>query len=284
MSSAVITRMYSKGSRPIGLPNLLQHLDQALPVVRRPRLGLVVDFDGTISEIAPTPDEATISPGCAESLKGLSRKLALVSVVSGRSAAAVSAKVGLDGVTYVGNHGAEYLAGGRLSVAPGAEEYRGRIIAVLDHLRANVDISGLLWQDKGLGASVHYRRAPDANHARRTLVAALKSAPAVEELEVFWGKLVLELRPPTGLNKGYALSKLVHDRELDGVIFMGDDTTDVDALVALRELVAQEVLAGLGVAVMHDDSPEALSEAADYGLNGVPEVEAFLSWLETVTG
>lgn len=263
--------------------NLLEKLDDLLPLVRRGRLGLVVDFDGTISEIAPTPDGAEINRGCAEALGRLSRRLVLVAVVSGRSAADLSQKVGLERVHYVGNHGAEYLAAGQLTIAPGAAEYRGKVRAVLDRLRATVDLPGLIWQDKGLSASVHYRLSSDPDDAGRTLATALESA-SIGELEVFWGKRVLELRSPTGLNKGYALRKLAQDHRLDGAIFIGDDTTDVDALRALAEMSAQGGLRGVGVAVVHDDSPPELLDAADYALSGVRQVETFLRWLDTAVG
>ena len=253
-------------------------------MARQPRLGLAVDFDGTISEIAPTPGEATISPGCADALESLAGKLWLVAVVSGRSVYDLKEKVGLDGLLYVGNHGAEYLEGNRFAVAPGAADYRGRIRALFDHLKAAVDTPGMIWQDKGLSASVHYRLAPDAGQARSTLMEALDRAPGVEELEIFWGKLVLELRSPAGLNKGYAIRKLAQDRKLDGIIYLGDDTTDLDAIRTLHELKARRDLRGLGVAVAYDDSPEALLEAADYVLNGVGEVQEFLRWLDGVAG
>ena len=251
--------------------------------MRRPRLGLIADFDGTIAEIAPTPDESRISARCAESLSRLAPKVALVSVVSGRSVADLSERVGLDGVMYVGNHGAEYLSDGQLSIAPGATEHRAQIKAVFEHLRATADGPGLMWQDKGFSASVHYRLSPSPAQAGKTLAAVLQSTPGVGELEVFWGKLVLEIRSAKGLHKGYALRKLCQDNALDAAIFLGDDTTDLDALRALKELATERGLSDLGVAVIHEDSPAELSEAAEYSLNGVAEVEAFLSWLDTVT-
>ena len=103
----------------------------------------------------------------------------------------------------------------------------------------------------------------------------------MEDLEVFWGRLVLELRARIGLNKGYAVRKLAQDHNLASVIFMGDDITDLDGLRALRDLVAGGVLEGMGIVVTHLDSPDRLLEAADYALRGVPEVEAFLKWLDT---
>ncbi len=264
-------------------PDLLLHLDRALALLRLPRAGLVVDFDGTISEIAPTPDAAVVYPRCASALARLSRRLALVSVVSGRAASDLQSKVGLDGVLYVGNHGAEYLLDGRLQVEPAALEYRERLLGLLGYLRASVDTPGLVWQDKVLSASVHYRLAPDAGEARRALEAALETAPGASEMEVFWGKLVLELRAPVGLDKGYAIRKMAQEYRLDSVIFLGDDTTDLDAMRAVKALREQGQSAGLAVAVAHPDSSAELLEAADFRLNGVPSVAEFLERLEGAT-
>ena len=270
--------------RPGKPPNLLNHLSEALSLVKGGRLGLAVDFDGTVSEVAPTPADAEISPPSAEALEGMSRKLTVVSVVSGRSAEDLRRKVGLEGPLYAGNHGAEYLKDGRHSLAPGATAYKDKVRAVFEHLRSNVSLPGLVWQDKDLSASVHYRLSPDADAAKATLSTWFEKAPGADDLEVFWGKLVMEIRAPIGLNKGYAIRKLVRDWRLRSVIFLGDDTTDVDALEALRDLTETESIRTLGVAVIHADSPEALIEAADYSLNGVPEVGVFLGWLDEAAG
>jgi trehalose 6-phosphate phosphatase len=108
----------------------------------------MVDFDGTISPIAPTPDEAEVSRRAAESLRSLAPKLDLVSVISGRPALDLAEKVTVDGVVYVGNHGAEYLTGGDLTVATGVVRHREAIRRVLDHLKSAVSAPGLLWNDK----------------------------------------------------------------------------------------------------------------------------------------
>ena len=266
---------------PIHPPILMDHLDEALPELLGKRLGLIVDFDGTVAEIAPTPDEARVSPDCAEALAGLAEAVDLVAVVSGRSVADLKSKVGVAGLVYVGNHGAEYQDGEQRYLAPGADKYRGQVVAAFEHLRSIVTTPGLIWQDKGLSASVHYRLAPDPEDARRSLIAALDSVSGVEGLEVFWGRRVLELRSSLGMDKGYAVRKLTRDRGLDGVIVLGDDVTDVDAMRALDELGAGGELRGLSVAVVHDDSPRALLDAADYRLNGVGEVQEFLVWLLT---
>ena len=265
-------------------PNLLGHLELALPIARKPRFGLILDFDGTISEIAPTPGQAEIEPGCAEALDTLSRRLALTAVVSGRAVVELRDKVGLQRVRYVGSHGAEYLYGREVSTVREADAYRDKIMAVFERLKATVDQPGFIWQDKGVGASVLYRLASNPDEAERALREAVSSMPDAQEIGVFWGKRVLELRALIGMNKGYALRKLVDEFALDGAIYIGDDTTDADALSALNGLVTSGDLTGLGVAITYRDSPEELLAAAQYSLAGVGEVETFLRWLNRVCG
>ena len=263
---------------------LLKHREDVLPIVGRTRLGLVVDFDGTVAEIAPTPDEAVISPICAEALSILADKLTLVAVVSGRSAVDVGRKVGLDEVVYVGNHGAEYLEDGRTTVVDGVEDHRAMIGAVFEHLRTSADGPGVVWQDKGLSASVHFRMSPDKSEAQKRLAEALSTASGADDLDVFWGKMVLELRAPGGVDKGYAIRRLAERRGLNGMFFVGDDVTDVDAVRGLSQLVSQGKLSGAGVAVTHPDSPQELIRVADFGLRGVEEVGEFLHWLVDAVG
>ena len=262
----------------------MANLNAISNVVRARQLGLIVDFDGTISEIAPTPDEAQITPEAAAALGGLAGRLALVSVMSGRSVGDLRDKVNIEGLVYVGNHGAEYLSNGRLEVAPNAANGCESVVGVFNALRAAVHIQGLVWQQKGFSASVHYRLAPNADEARLSLSDALVALPEAAEIEVFWGKMVLELRAPHGLNKGFATRKLAKDYALQSILFMGDDTTDVDALMAVRELACGDSFDGVGIAALHEDSPASLLEAADYSLDGVWEVGQFLTWLDGETG
>ena len=72
----------------------------------------------------------------------------------------------------------------------------------------------------------------------------------------------------------------MRDRHLGSVIFLGDDTTDADALQVLRERKASGAVGGFGVAVIQDGTPDSVLESADYSLNGVPEVAEFLSRLD----
>ena len=260
--------------------NILNHLDQVIPLVKAGPLGLLVDFDGTVSRIVPTPDGAMVSPRAVDSLRRLAQRLELVCLVSGRTARDLQEKVGLDGVMYVGNHGVEYLDAGGLWVAPGAAMYRDQIRQVFNHLRAKVVAPGLIWDDKYYSLSVHYRLAEDTEHARHILEDALDSATGDDELDVFWGKMHLEIRAPLGLDKGYALRKVVQDHKLRSVIVLGDDVTDLDGFAALREMRDRSGLQGACIVVLHQDTPDELVRTADYSLEGVREVEDFLEWLD----
>ena len=224
-----------------------------------------------------------MSERAVRSLRRLVRQIALVAVVSGRAVKDLRSKVGEAELTYVGNHGVEFLDDSGLWEAPGAAEYRDRILRLVEHLKARADEPGLVWEEKGYGTSVHYRLAADPDKVRRALAGALSSAPDSGVLESFWGKMVLEIRSPQGLGKGFAVRRLAKLRRLTNMIVIGDDTTDIDAIDALVELRADRKLDGFGIAVRHPDAPDELMNAADFLLDGVSEVEAFLEWMADST-
>ena len=252
-------------------PNLLAHQNALRTVAGSRRLGVILDFDGTISEIAPTPDAAIIHPRAAVALSRIVESCALVAVLSGRAARDVAGRVGIGGVTYVGNHGAESIEDGRLTVLATPPAAIPRILAHLQS--ATGDMPGIVYEDKRFSASVHFRRAPDPADAERRLRRALDDAPnavcGLDELRWFWGRMVLEIRPRAAANKGDAIATLARRHRLDALIFIGDDTTDVDGM---RRLPSIDGVKTIGVAVLSEETPPALLEASDYALNGVGEV------------
>ena len=240
------------------------------------RPGVVLDFDGTLSRIAPTPDAAVILPANRDALTSLAARFPLVAVVSGRAVRDVSQKVGVDGIVYVGNHGAEYMIHRQVKLAPGAAVIRSTVARVLDHIEQTVALPGLVFEDKVFSTSVHFRLARDPAQAVRALEVALGSAPGMTEIDPFWGRMVLELRPVNAPNKGDAVAALADEHSLDSALFVGDDTTDVDAMTRLKK---HSGLAGVAVAVLSEETPQAVLDAADYSLNGVEEVGELLRML-----
>ena len=260
---------------------LLENVEAIEPLVSAERLGLVVDFDGTISELVNQPDQSVIYPGCVQPLRSLSAKLALVAVMSGRAVDDIRKKTGIETITYVGNHGAEYLRGDVTEIAAPAKGHSAAIRRVFDELRSKADGPGLIWEYKGFSATTHIRMAENRAAARSRLEEALESTSGVESLEIFWGNMVLEIRAKTGINKGYGLRKLVAEAALDAIIFLGDDTTDLDAVRALSDMRRDKKVVGISVVVVQPGSPVDMLEESDYNLADVPEVATFLALLDS---
>ena len=268
----------------VNLPHLLPHIDDALALLRRGNAGLLLDFDGTLSEFTPIPDDAVIHPKIVGPLSGLARRLALTAVMSGRAAADVSERVGIEGIVYIGNHGAECIVDGELSVVPEAAGGGDGMQALLEALKAVVDEPGMVWEDKRFSASIHYRMAADEARVVERLTAALDTLPQAAGLDVFQGNKLIEIRRRDGVNKGAALDKAIRDWGLSTAIFLGDDTTDADALRVLRHRRAAGAVRGLGVAVVQPGTPASVLENADYRLDGVGEVAEFLGQLDAFGG
>jgi trehalose 6-phosphate phosphatase len=143
-------------------------------------------------------------------------------------------------------------------------------------LRSKVHARGVVWEDKGLSLAVHYRAAEDPARAERDLQTAVANAPHRDVLDIFWGKMILEIRAPTGLNKGHAVRRLVQEWELERLIFLGDDTTDIDAVLAVKEMAERGLIEGFSIVVLHDEAPPRMVEECAYSLQGVPAVSEFL--------
>ena len=150
----------------------------------------------------------------------------------------------------------------------------------MDHIVPVAEEEGLFWEDKGFSVTIHTRNASDLDRAERALKSALDTAPRVDKLDVFWGNMILEIRGRTGLHKGHALHTLAREHALDSLIFIGDDTTDIDGMRAVREIQFDSAAEAVGIVVVHSGTPEELITLADYSVNSVREVGRFLLWLD----
>lgn len=253
----------------------LSNLDSLSPILCADRVGLFSDFDGTLTPIFDDPRDTTLSPAMRDILSDLSEKLEIVAVVSGRDAKFLRDVIGLEGVTYVGNHGLEVWRAGEERPERGARIPE----SVLEDVQKGVEdiaIPGLYVENKGLSVAVHYRNAADPVSARRALSRALKRLADAHALDVREGKMVLEIGPGAGVNKGAAVERLAREFGLTGAIALGDDVTDCDAFDALHGLMRERGLMGAAVAVVDAETPEVVLRKADYRLSGMAEVEEFL--------
>lgn len=252
--------------------------NQLLPFIRQTRVGLVTDVDGTISPIVDDPDAAQVTPRNRELLHSLRAHLTLVAVISGRTVTDVRNKVNVPGLVYIGNHGLEWWVNNRVERSPDVQQYRPAIEAALHLLQAE-QVEGMFIENKDATLSVHYRTTPNPHTVETTFFPIVKRIATEHGLKVFKGRMVFELRPPIAINKGSAFRQIVEQYQLDAALYLGDDTTDADALTMARQLRQEGSCHALGMAVLSEDTPDVVRESADLSLSGVADVEAFLSWL-----
>ncbi len=248
------------------------------PLTTGEHVGLITDFDGTLSPIVPTPDAAAPTSGNYEALDKLHQLLKLVALVSGRGAADLSQRAGLPQLVYVGNHGLERIVDGAVEVAPEVAPYRPKLEAVLKEVEAHT-VPGMYIEDKGATASIHYRNTPDPTAFAESVIPKLAELAEAHGLRHFGGRMVFEIRPLVEINKGVAFESLVREYTLEAAIWMGDDTTDADAMKVAQQLRADGVCHSVALGVIGDDTPSVVLESSDVTASGVEDVEAFLSWL-----
>ena len=257
-------------------PYALQNLSQIQDVLAQTPAGLITDIDGTIAPIAPTPQQARVSPACRASLTTIASRVAIVAALSGREVVRAREIVAVDTMMYIGNHGLERWRDGRVEIAEDAQEYTVAIREIVQRLRQDPITHGLVIEDKGVTIGIHYRLAPDHRQARDSVLRFLGDIPATSGLMITEGKLLVEIRPPVRIDKGTSLKQVVQENGLKGVICLGDDTTDVDAFRALHSLSSQGGYRGLALGVLGKDTPSEVEQEADLLLRGVPEVEELL--------
>jgi trehalose 6-phosphate phosphatase len=224
---------------------------------------LFLDFDGTLIELAETPDAITVAPSLGPLLERLRERLqGRLAIVSGRAVADLDRYLPCRDIALSGSHGLELrLADGTqvpLHLPRGLDEVRGEV-----HGFAG-ERDGLLVEEKPAGVALHYRLAPDQEQA---VAGFMETLAGRHSLVVQRGQMVVELRPP-GADKGDAVRALMGQDSFAGArpVFAGDDLTDEHAFEAVA------AMGGFGMLV----GPERPT-AARYRL---PSVAAVADWLE----
>jgi trehalose 6-phosphate phosphatase len=248
------------------------------PLTSAPRLGIATDVDGTISPIVATPAAAQVTPRNRALLAALARQLTLVAVISGRAVDDVRARVGVPGLVYVGNHGLEWWSGDQVEVPPDLQAYRPSLEAARRAVES-ARLPGMRIEDKSATLSVHYRQTDDPDAVAASFAPVIERIASAHGLRLFQGRMVFELRPPLDIDKGSAFARLVARYRLDAAVYLGDDTTDADALQTARRLRQDGTCYALGLGVLGDETPATVRDQADLWLSGVGDVEAFFAWL-----
>jgi trehalose 6-phosphate phosphatase len=241
-------------------------------------VAVLTDIDGTLAPIVPTPDMSEISEELKDSLRRLSGRYLLVAAISGRKTQDAFELIGLDDVVYFGNHGFEILRDGEVEVIPEALPYLERV-EELEHLaRKELAPGGAYVEEKGITASVHYRNAPREVGERS--VEFMKGEGERLGLRITVGRGVVEARPPIRADKGTAVRSLVEEYRPEKALFIGDDTTDLDAFRELERLREEGRLREtLRVGVASEEGPQEIETEADIVVDGVDGVGGVLKAL-----
>jgi trehalose 6-phosphate phosphatase len=186
---------------------------------------LFLDIDGTLLDLAETPDAVAVPPSLPENLDALSRKLGgTLALVTGRGLAYADQLFSPAHFPIAGLHGAERRdPDGRVHKAAETADFE-RLKAEL--VAATASWPGVLIEDKGAAVAAHYRLAPDRRLDLEPLMerALYRAGP---DWAIQHGKMVIEIRPARA-NKGDAVAAFLAQPPFAGrrAIAIGDDVTD----------------------------------------------------------
>jgi trehalose-phosphatase len=247
------------------------------------------DFDGTLSVPRMDPWAASILPRAQRALRQLAALDGVhVALLSGRTAADLSARVRVGGADYLGNHGLERGRLGRrqragsLVVVPHPAPQRSFHVAGLlaREVPRHVPDPWLVVESKMPAVTFHYRSAPDVPAAGRRVADAVDRLDPSGELVRFPGRRSLELRPPGAPGKGDAFRTLLTDLRPAVAFMLGDDRTDVAAFRVLRTAREAGEIRGAAIAVGADpDLMEVTGPHADVVLDSPTDAAGFLALL-----
>jgi trehalose 6-phosphate phosphatase len=235
---------------------------------------VLTDIDGTLAPIAPTPDMSEVPEELKDLLRRLSRQFLLVAGISGRKSEEALDLIGLEDVVYFGNHGFEILRDGEVEVIPEALPYLEKVQELESLAREELAPQGAFVEEKGITASIHYRNAPP-EIGEKCVEFARREGERLG-LRITVGRGVVEARPPIHADKGTAVRTLVEEYRPEKAMFLGDDTTDLDAFRELEKLREEGKLQEiLRIGVASDEGPPEIETEADIvvdGVDGVGEV------------
>ena len=195
--------------------------------------GLVMDFDGVLSPITDDPNASELLPGTDKILEGLASKLSVVALLSGRPASFLATRATIPGVELYGSYGLEYVGDNGIEVVPDAQQWTSAVQQATEILHQELDgIEGIYVEDKSLAVAVHWRRAQDRDSAAKLIAPQVRKVTEIYGLRREPGKFVEELRMPLEQDKGTALRRIISSRNLQSVVYAGDDHGDLPAFEA----------------------------------------------------
>jgi len=198
---------------------------------------ILLDIDGTLLDLAPTPREVWVPSGLTATLRALHQRTeGALALVSGRSINDIDLIFAPDVFPAVGGHGAELRlsaeAEAETTHAPPIDKELKRRLATIAKLSP-----GILLEDKGYSLALHYRLAPHAENAIYEAVSLIRADLPNAPIEVLPGKCVCEIKQ-AGFDKARGVRALMDHAPFKGrrPVFVGDDVTDESVFAIMPDL------------------------------------------------
>jgi trehalose 6-phosphate phosphatase len=199
------------------------------------RAALLLDLDGTLLDIAPTPDSVVVPEGLLDALRRLVSRLdGALAVISGRPVAQVDALLHGIPTAVAGEHG------GAIRFTPGAALERVTLPSAppkwLDAAQSiEAANPGVLLERKERGFVLHYRAVPELGPALKTQLESLIGTS--QDFTLMQARKAWEIKPG-GADKGTAVAALMARPPFANrlPIFIGDDVTDEDGMAMARAM------------------------------------------------
>lgn len=236
---------------------------------------ILLDIDGTLLDLMPTPREVWVPPGLSMTLNRLvERTGGALALVSGRSLNDIDLIFAPDVFAAVGGHGAEMRieldSDSVAAHAPPMDKELKRRLAAIAKLSP-----GILLEDKGYSLALHYRLAPQAEKAIYEAVSLIRADLPNAPIEVLPGKYVCEIKH-SGFTKASGVLELMTREPFRGrrPLFIGDDVTDETVFAIMPDFDGLAFSVGrraIGVSG-HFDSPNDVRQFLTHLLDDESDV------------
>lgn len=208
-------------------------------VLKKKRLFLFFDFDGTLVPIQDEPESCSLDLEIKSYIKMIvSKHLVPVAILSGRSLKDIRKRINIHCIYYSGNHGLEIVGDDIKFIHPQAKFMVKPIKKVMEIVSKEVShIPGVFVEDKHLTFTLHFRMADKRGKKLAKLIFyRVISRQCNSGFKVLEGKEVLELAPLVDWDKGKATEYIIKNSGQNYTpIYIGDDLTDETAFLALKE-------------------------------------------------
>jgi trehalose 6-phosphate phosphatase len=220
---------------------------------------LFLDVDGTLLDIAASPEAVFVPAELRTALEILHRRLGgALALISGRTVADLDRIFAPVRLPACGGHGVQW----RLHAQ---EPLRGEVAprlaaSLLKRLHSLAAIhSGIRVEDKGSSVALHYSGLPTAGQALAYALGELLREPEAAGLRLLPGKMVFEVIAHA-CDKAQAIRRMLEVPPFAGrrPLFIGDDVTDEPALAMMANLGGL----ALSVGCLHPGASAAFADPA----------------------